>query len=630
MIERIRKNIEIILLIILSCIINMWNLWNEGLGNLYYSAGVYSMGQNFHAFFYNSLDSQGFISIDKPPLGFWIQVVFTKIFGFKGIVILMPEAIAGILSVYFMYRMMNKRFGKIVGVSTGLILALCPIFVVVSRNNTIDSMLIFALVLASEQIIKAAEKSSLKHLIFASILIGVGFNIKTMQAYMIIPAVYLTYLVFSNEKFIKKIASIGVSFAILILISFSWIAIVDFTSASERPFVGSSGTNSELELAFGNNGIGRLIGKDSVLSRKNNEENNKDRNEKNARNKGNPDNNDDKKMKRNPDTKELNLQNNRKDNKENGEGGATSLFRLFNNSNAGQISWFLLLAILVSFFALYKIIMRKLKKNSENIILFYFTINFIAMFGYFSFSNGVAHRYYLAMLAPNIAALVGIGIVFITQNDIVNKKALVIAFIATSITQVYIQNLYENWMNGIIIVYIFLMVSILFIMLWQFKKNLNPKFIFLPLAVLLIIPGFWSVTPILYGSNSQLPIAGPELINQGDLFDRHPDLSRLVEFLKENRLGSQYIASAQSAMDIGAELILQSKEAVMVLGGFNGGDKPIELEEYIKYIEQGKVRYAVISDNKRNSNDKITDWIIKNCAKVGNFDKVTLYKLTSS
>jgi 4-amino-4-deoxy-L-arabinose transferase-like glycosyltransferase len=47
---------------------------------------------------------------------------------------------------------------------------------------------------------------------------------------------------------------------VLLGVSLSWAAAVDLTPAGARPYVGSSGTNSELNLALGYNGLQRLTG----------------------------------------------------------------------------------------------------------------------------------------------------------------------------------------------------------------------------------------------------------------------------------------------------------------------------------------------------------------------------------
>jgi 4-amino-4-deoxy-L-arabinose transferase-like glycosyltransferase len=47
---------------------------------------------------------------------------------------------------------------------------------------------------------------------------------------------------------------------VLLAISLSWATIVDLTPADQRPYVGSSGDNSELSLIVGYNGLERLLG----------------------------------------------------------------------------------------------------------------------------------------------------------------------------------------------------------------------------------------------------------------------------------------------------------------------------------------------------------------------------------
>src|SRR5438067_2293203 len=78
----------------LSAVLEFWHLDQLGAENTFYAAAVLSMTQNWHAFLFNSLDSIGFVTIDKPPLGFWIQVLSARLLGFSGFSILLPEALA--------------------------------------------------------------------------------------------------------------------------------------------------------------------------------------------------------------------------------------------------------------------------------------------------------------------------------------------------------------------------------------------------------------------------------------------------------------------------------------------------------------------------------------------------------
>ena len=83
----------------LAALLNVWALDRLGYANTYYAAAVKSMLQSWHNFVFVSFDPGGFVSIDKPPLGFWIETASAKLFGFSGLSLLLPEALAGVLSV---------------------------------------------------------------------------------------------------------------------------------------------------------------------------------------------------------------------------------------------------------------------------------------------------------------------------------------------------------------------------------------------------------------------------------------------------------------------------------------------------------------------------------------------------
>ena len=609
-----KRRVPIILILILSAFLYAWRIWGVGFSNAYYAAGVYSMGQNLHAFFFNSLDSAGFVTIDKPPLGFWIQVLLTKIFGFSGWVLVLPEAIAGVLSVYIIYRIISKRNGFEAGITAGIVLALTPIFTAVSRNNTIDGILIVLLILAASQAIKSAEKSSGKHLIFSAILIGLGFNVKMLQAYMIVPAVYLTFFIFSKQKIVKKFIYCIISFVLLIALSLSWVVAVDLIDEQSRPYIGSSDSNSALELVFGHNGISRIFGRGGGINETHTNQNLPE----NIRPQG--------KNTKLPPKDALVYQNNLYDlaykpslggnqlpNKGEGggivgEAGETSIFRLYNEQNSGQIAWFLMPASVMAIAAIFLLFIKKRRAEKEFIAYFFFAMWVIPMYIYFSYAEGITHRYYFAMLAPGIAALTGICMHFVTRFK--KTSLMIAAFALLASVQIYIQSLYYYWIPYLLPLCCVLFGIILIVMFVLLAKNKGKKIIFGLMGCLLIIPGIWAVSPIIYNDNSQLPIAGPELMNQKDSFDNRQDLNGIIEYLKENRGEAKYLAVTESSMQSGAELILQSGEAVMVLGGFNGGDEILTLDGFIEKVRMGEVKFALISaENNSKANFEIYEWI---------------------
>ena len=83
-------------ILLLAAFLNLWNIWNQGDTNFYYSAAVKSMLENPVAGFFNSFDPAGFITVDKPPVGLWVQAAFAAVLGFSFWVLVLPQALAGI------------------------------------------------------------------------------------------------------------------------------------------------------------------------------------------------------------------------------------------------------------------------------------------------------------------------------------------------------------------------------------------------------------------------------------------------------------------------------------------------------------------------------------------------------
>src|ERR687897_2729893 len=105
----------------LSAFLNLSRLTSEGYGNLYYAATGKDMLASWHNFFFASFDA-GFVSVDKPPLGFWIQAASAYVFGFHRWSLLLPQALAGILSVALLYHLVARSFGPVAGLLAALAL----------------------------------------------------------------------------------------------------------------------------------------------------------------------------------------------------------------------------------------------------------------------------------------------------------------------------------------------------------------------------------------------------------------------------------------------------------------------------------------------------------------------------
>src|SRR5919112_1314325 len=246
-------------ILVLSAFLNLYGLKSEGYPNSYYAAALKNMLTSWHNFFFVSYDA-GFVSVDKPPLGLWVQAGSAWLFGFNGLSLLLPQALAGVLSVALLYHLVRRSFGSVAGLLAALALAVTPISVAVQRNNLMDALLILALLLAAWIFIVAAERGSLRWLLLGAIVVGLGFNIKMLQAFLVLPAFYLLYLLAANTTWRRRLLHLGAATVVLLAVSLSWAVAVDLTPPTERPYVGSSPNDSVLGLILGYNGLDRLLG----------------------------------------------------------------------------------------------------------------------------------------------------------------------------------------------------------------------------------------------------------------------------------------------------------------------------------------------------------------------------------
>src|SRR5438552_12373848 len=146
------------------------------------------------------------------------------------------------------------------GVLAALALAISPISVLTNRNNTIYSTLVLVMLLGAWAVLRAAKTGKLHWLLLCAVFVGLGFNIKMLEAYLVVPAYGLLYLLAAPRRIWVRIGQLALAALLMLTISLSWAVAVDLTPTASRPYVGSSQNNSELSLALGYNGIQRLLG----------------------------------------------------------------------------------------------------------------------------------------------------------------------------------------------------------------------------------------------------------------------------------------------------------------------------------------------------------------------------------
>ena len=589
---------------LVSIFMNFYQLGQNGFGNLYYAAGVRSMLDNLHNFFFVSFDPGGFVTLDKPPLGFWLQVLSAKIFGFTPFSVFLPQALAGVLSVALLYHLVRRHFGVMADLLAALALALSPISVVTNRNNTVDSTLALVLLLGAWAVLRAAETGRLRWLLLSAVAVGVGFNVKMLEAYLVVPAYGLLYLLAAPRSIWKRLLHLALAGVLLLAISLSWALAVDLTPASLRPYVGSSQNNSEISLALGYNGISRLLGQFGIGGRANanagssNSSNNANGNGgtplgafaggAGPNGNGGPQ----------------------------GAGGAGGVFdtgtpgllRLFNEPLASQTVWLLPLAMLGILAVVWQRRPRPQSDRKQQSVILWGTW-LLTMGIFFSVAN-FFHQYYLTEMAPAIAALFGIGIVTMWQDY---RRSgwrgwlLPLALIATAIEQIHILNSYSDWSQSLIPVIAILCIAgavVLFAMrlLSRFDFSIRLARYVLPvlsLAILglMITPAVWAAIPVLEDISVQLPVAGPtqqgsfggNISNNGSANTN----TALINYLEAHQGNAKYLVATASS-NTADSIILATNKPVMALGGFNGSDPILTTSQLAALVKSGTVRFFLL------------------------------------
>lgn len=643
-----KGNILLVLILILSAVLNIVNLGIEGYANQYYAAGVKSMTMNLKNFFFVSFDPAGFVSIDKPPLGFWIQAISAKIFGFSGWSILLPQAIAGVVSVYVIYLIVKRTFGNGAALLSSLFLAVTPVFVAVSRNNTCDNLLVLALLLACLALTKAIEKGKRKYLFLSLALVGIGFNIKMLQAYMIVPAVYISYLLYSGISFKKRIINLIAGSLILASVSLCWAAAVDLVPSAYRPYVGSSSNNTVMELIFGHNGLERLTSSSSSMDGKDGAGGNMGQkpqipadNKSDGQNMQTPPQDNGQNMERPESGPGGNMGNmgNSPSGKQNagGMGGTfggnetASIFRLFsNNSLSDQIIWLFPLSLIGFIAAAVKERLKPPFNDKRKLALIMWIMWLLPEFIYFSFTKGLFHPYYLTMMAPPIAALAGIGIISMWElYKEGGKKSYILpaALILNGGIEILILSYYYDTSEItrilMIITAALCLISSGLLILFRLRDNtkLKQRILALGLIGILSAPLVWSGTTLFYTMSGTFPSAGIELASSqngptgmigGTNNSESSTTAKLVAYLKKNTANEKYLVAVQSSNSYASDIIVNYGESVMTLGGFSGSDNILTLAQFKKLVKEGAVRYAIIGGNGAGGNSEITNWITKN------------------
>lgn len=584
------RRLLLALIFLLALFLRLFRIELDGFGNLYYAATVQSILTSWHNFFFASFDPGGFVSVDKPPLGFWVQALSVKMLGFHGLALILPQALAGALGCVVMYKLVRRVFTVEAGLAAALILAVTPISVATHRSNTPDGQLMLLLLLAALCASKAAETGKPGWLLGAAALVGLGFNIKMLQAYLVAPVFFL--FLPSPVVLFKRLGHLALAGFVVLGLSLAWPLAVDLTPAAERPYVGSTVTNHVMELTAVHNGVRRLGPIAGWLGIRE-----KDSGAAAVPAPAAPA----------PDTSSPAWP-------DGGfpEVGDPGLFRLLNPQMAAQVSWLLPLALLALGDGIRRTNWKQpLQREAVFYILWGGWLFILLLF--FSF-GGLIHRYYLDMLAPPVAALSAAGLTAWAADLQQGQKTgwlLPAALGLTLVTALLILEYHPqvSWLFWPVLV---LGAGAILAVLFSRPRPGMRGLLGLSLAGMLLPLTMWATTPMWIGGDVILPFAGPDLLKWGGAGTVMQDYRPLADFLVQQHNGERFVAAAENAVSA-APIQLLTRQPVMALGGFTGVDPILTLKELGDKVEAGELRFVLIH-HEEPVTDKTILWLQANCA----------------
>jgi 4-amino-4-deoxy-L-arabinose transferase-like glycosyltransferase len=593
---------ELFALLVLAGVLNLWALAQNGWANTYYSAAVRSMSHSWHNFLFASLDPSGLMTVDKPPLALWVQALSVRVFGYHPLSMLVPQALMGMAAVALTYDLVRRRFGRAGGFAAGLVLALTPMTVAISRHNNPDALLVLCCVAALWCAVRALEDGRTRWLVLAGACVGLGFETKMGVALVVVPGIAAAWLWVAPRGRRRALRELLAGGASMTLIGGGWPALVELTPAASRPWVAGTSDNSALSLIFGYNGLGRVDGQA-----------------------GGPGGG--------PGGGSL-------------FGGAPGPLRLLESSLGGQAGWLLGFAVVGGVGLLAATRLRRSDPRTGWLLAT--GGSFLTSAILFSAASGIFHPYYVSLLAPFTAALVGAGFAQVLRGG-AGARLLGPAAIAVGVAcELVVLGDYSGQLTWLVPLLVAVGVLAALALLATASSRVRVVALGTALAALLIAPSVWAVDTLGHAASGTFPAGGPATISDGPasgallrgfgrglrggsarvlpfrvpgvrargpaggappamfgagpgraLFGARPTgrvgveqaLSQVLSYIKRHGGGTLAVASQSGA----AAAIITRNAAVAGIGGFSGRESEVSVAWLASAVRSGKIRW-VLSD----------------------------------
>ena len=653
-------------------ILYIWGLSASGYANSFYSAAAQAGSENWTAWFFGSLDGGNSITVDKPPAAIWLMALSVRLFGLSSWSILVPEALLGVASVGVLYATVRRsllnwrgaastnplssRGAHWAALAGAVVFALTPVATLMFRFNNPDALLVFTMLMASYFTVRATERASRGWLALAGVAIGLGFLTKMLQAFLVLPALVVAYWFAAPASWKKKLVDLLVAFVTMVA-SFAWyLAAVELTPASLRPYIGGSQNNSIIELILSYNGLGRLTGDETGSVGGGG-----------------------------------------------GNWGSTGILRMFEGVSGGMVSWLIPAALILAAGAIVVAIgshIRSVHSTTADpdaspgtqtpqqallggaiIWLGWLAVTALV----FSFMAGIYHDYYTVALAPAIGGAVAIGgaALWANRGHWAARVTLGATSIGTGLWALVLLMQAGSWYTYLGWAAFGLSTVAGLTMIWadQLPRRLAGAALVLAVVAGLLGPAAYSINTAATAHTGSIVTAGPVSSTgggpgggmgggtgggpgggqppsqngtqtgtaptqtdggptggndgggMGGLLNGATVSDQVLALLSANSSDYTWVAATTGSQNA-ASYQLAANAPVMAIGGFNGSDPSPTLAEFQADVAAGKIHYYIggevgQSNGGSDVGSQIATWVSENYT-AQTVDGVTLYDLTAN
>jgi 4-amino-4-deoxy-L-arabinose transferase-like glycosyltransferase len=553
-----RLHLELVALLAGTALLYVWKLAQNSWANEFYSAAVRSMSSGGHNFLYASFDPTGVMTTDKPPLALWVQTASVDLFGYRPLSILVPQVVIGVATVGLVYDLTRRRFGRGAGFIAGLVLATTPITVAVSRNNNPDALLVLCCVAALWCFVRGLDSGRTLWIVLAGVSVGLGFETKWAVALLVVPGIAAGWLWVAQRGRAVAFGQLLQAGAAAVAVGAAWPLLVALTPTADRPWLGSTSDNSIFSLITGFNGLDRIAAPTAGPA----------------------------------------------------SGDAPGPFRLLNADLGGQAGWLLGFAIAGAIAIVAATRLRRADARSGWLIAVAgaFVTTAIA----FSTANGTFHPYYISLLAPFTAMLVGAG-----ARQIVEKVGLAapLAVTAGALTEVIVIHNNPQQLGSLGPFLLAGAVVIAAALLAVRALRGRAALVTVALAGLLIAPATWAIQTDGHPGSPSHPAGGPAGADaiggpvarqtparhvarklspgQRALIDER-ELHEVLHYVRRHGGGALGIQSQLMA----EPAIVATGAHIAGLGGFTGTQSNPTVAWFASAVHSGRIRWVLVHSHR--------------------------------